>query len=351
MRSLLFFAVLILFVFGISGCGDEKKKTVGNTRQQGPVNADGFVVQATAISDHVEVPGTLLPAEQTEIRVEVSGRVVALNIEEGKVVGKGTLLVKLFDGDLQAQLKKLQVQLEIAVKTEERQRDLLEINGISQQDYDLSALQVENLRADMEAVRIAISKTEIRAPYSGRLGLRQVSLGALLSPNDVVTSISQVESLKLEFSIPEKYANQVRSGSVVNFRVDGGRSNHIGRVIATENRVEAATRTLRVRALVDEKHPDLVPGVFARVRLELGKDAAALMVPTQAVIPQARGKQMILYSGDSVRFVNVETGLRDSAFVQIVSGVKAGDTVLTSGLMAIRPNSKVRLTNVRTISK
>ncbi len=351
MRSLSFFAVLTLFVFGFAACSEEKKNPVGNARQQGPLNADAFVVQATTVSDHVEVPGTLLPAEQTEIRVEVSGRVIGLNIEEGKVVGKGTLLVKLFDGDLQAQLKKLQVQLEIAVKTEERQRDLLQINGISQQDYDLSALQVENLRADIEAVRIAISKTEIRAPYSGRLGLRQVSLGALLSPNDVVTSISQVESLKLEFSIPEKYANQVRPGGIVNFLVDGGKAGHIGRVIATENRVEAATRTLRVRAVVDEKHPDLVPGVFARVRLELGRDTAALMVPTQAVIPQARGKQMILYRSDSVRFVNVETGLRDSAYVQIVSGVNAGDTVLTSGLMAIRPNSKVRLNNVRTLSK
>ncbi len=351
MRSLSFFGVLILFGFGLTGCDEEKKSGAGNARQQGPLNADGFVVQATTISDHVEVPGTLLPAEQTDIRVEVSGRVVGLNVEEGKVVGKGTLLVKLFDGDLQAQLKKLQVQLEIAEKTEERQRDLLEINGISQQDYDLSTLQVENLRADIESVKIGISKTEIRAPYAGRLGLRHVSLGALLSPNDVVTSISQVQILKLEFSIPEKYANEVKPGGLVNFRVDGGRENHRAKVIATENRVEAATRTLRVRALVDEKHPELVPGVFARVSLQLGKDSSALMVPSQAVIPQARGKQMIIYRSDSVNFVDVETGLRDSAFVQILSGVNEGDTVLTSGLMAIRPGSKVRLSNVKRFSK
>jgi membrane fusion protein (multidrug efflux system) len=272
---------------------------------------------------------------------------VSLNIQEGKTVQRGTLLVKLFDSDLQAQLKKLQVQLEIANKTEERQRDLLEISGISQQDYDLSALQVENLRADIEAVRIAISKTEIRAPYAGRLGLRQVSLGALLSPNDIVTSISQVEYLKLEFSIPEKYANEAKPGSVITFRVDGGRSDHHGSVIATENTVDAATRTLRVRARVDEKHPELVPGTFARVSLQLGEDAGALMVPSQAVIPQARGKQMILVRGDSVQFVDVETGLRDSAFVQILTGVKEGDTVLTTGLMAIRPDSRIRLASVK----
>ncbi len=330
----------------LASCNKEKT-TAGGPRQRGPMNADGFVVEKKSISDQVEVPGTLLPAEVTEIRAEVSGRVVALNIQEGKTVPKGTLLVKLFDGDLQAQLKKLQVQLEIATKTEERQRDLLEISGISQQDYDLSELQVENLRADIEAVRIAISKTEIRAPYAGRLGLRQVSLGALLSPNDIITSISQVQYLKLEFSIPEKYANEAQSGSVVTFRVDGGRSNHYGRVIATENTVEAVTRTLRVRARVDEKHAELVPGTFARVSLQLGKDSSALLVPSQAVIPQARGKQMILLRKDSVQFVNVETGLRDSAFVQILTGVKEGDTILTTGLMAIRPDSRIRLASVK----
>lgn len=339
--------VALIFCGLVFASCKKEKTTAGGPRQQGVMNADGFIVQKKTISDRVEVPGTLLPAEVTEIRAEVSGRVVALNIQEGKTVQKGTLLVKLFDGDLQAQLKKLEVQLEIAAKTEERQRDLLAISGISQQDYDLSALQVENLRADIEAVRIAISKTEIRAPYTGRLGLRQVSLGALLSPNDIVTSISQVDYLKLEFSIPEKYANEARPGSTVIFRVDGGKSNHYASVIATENTVEAATRTLRVRARVNEQHSELVPGTFARVSLQLGQDSNALLVPSQAVIPQARGKQMILLRKDSVHFVNVETGLRDSAFVQILTGVKEGDTVLTTGLMAIRPESRVRVANVK----
>lgn len=305
------------------------------------------MIQERAISDQVEVPGTLLPAEETEIRAEVSGRVVQLNIQEGKMVQKGTLLVKLFDGDLQAQLRKLEVQLQIANKTEERQRDLLEISGISQQDYDLSELQVENLKADIESIKIAIDKTEIRAPYSGRLGLRNISLGAILTPSDIITTLRQVETLKLEFSIPEKYANEATAGSEVTFRVDGGQENHRGTVIATENRVERETRTLRVRARVDEKHRELVPGIFARVRLQLGRNERALLVPTQAVIPQARGKQMILFRNDSVKFVEVETGKRDSVFVQILTGVREGDTVLTTGLMAIRPNSKVNLTKVK----
>jgi membrane fusion protein (multidrug efflux system) len=237
--------------------------------------------------------------------------------------------------------------LKIAEKTEERQRELLKISGVSQQDYDLSALQVDNLKADIMSVRIAIGKTEIRAPYEGNIGLRNVSLGTYLSPTDIVATIRQVKQLKLEFSIPEKYAKGVGKGYKVRFRVDGGEDVHLATVIATESGVDQATRTLRVRALVNESHPELVPGVFAKVDLELGKDVNALMIPTQAVIPQARNKQVIVLRRDSAAFVVVETGIRDSALVQITNGLQPGDTVITTGLMAIRPNSKIKVGNVK----
>jgi membrane fusion protein (multidrug efflux system) len=118
--------------------------------------------------------------------------------------------------------------------------------------------------------------------------------------------------------------------------------------MATENSVEPTTRTLRVRALVKENHQELVPGIFAKVNLQLGKNAQALLIPTQAVIPNARNKQVILFRKDSAVFTIVETGIRDSVFVQITSGLRAGDTVLTSGLMVIRPNAKVKLSQVST---
>lgn len=337
---------LLMAVMVLASCGDEKNSTApeGRARPQGgQLTVDGFLVEKRSISDRVEAPGSLLPAEETQIKSEVNGRITQLNIREGSRVNKGALLVKLFDEDLQAQLRKLKVQLEIAAKTEERQRELLAINGISQQDYDLSSLSVENLKADIQSVQIAIAKTEIRAPYSGNIGLRNVSLGAYVSPNEVITTLRQVETLKLEFSVPEKYAKEIRTGTVINFRVDGGRDNHLAKVIATESGVDQATRTLRVRALVSEKHPELVPGVFARVTVQLGNNAEALMVPTQAVIPQARTKQVVLYKQDSVHFIDVETGARDSAFVQILTGLNPGDTVVTTGLMAIRPGSKVKI--------
>jgi membrane fusion protein, multidrug efflux system len=344
-RSLTFHIFVFVLFFSCSGKKDAASSP-GGGRPTGPLTVDGFIVEEHSISDRVEVPGSLLPQEETQIKSEVTGRVVKLNINEGGYVKGGTVLVKLFDEDLQAQLRKLQVQLQIAAKTEERQRDLLQISGISQQEYDLTSLQVDNLKADIQSVKISIGKTEILAPYSGKLGLRNISLGAYVSPNEVLTTLRQVDALKLEFSVPEKYAKEIKTGSTISFRVDGGQEDHKGTVIATESGVDPGTRTLRIRARVNEKHPELVPGVFAKVNLQLGKNTKALLVPSQAVIPQARGKQLILLRKDSVQFISVETGLRDSAFVQIMNGVKVGDTIITTGLMAIRPKAKIKIMNV-----
>lgn len=340
-----FFAICVL-----ASCNSKKAPVsgAGARRQQGPLQVDGFVVQQRSISENIEVPGSLLPFEETQIRAEVGGRIVELNIQEGSVVSQGSMMVKLFDKDLQAQLRKLRVQLEIKEKTQERSAELLKINGISQQDYDLSELDVENLKADIEATQIAISKTEIRAPYNGRVGLRNISLGAYISPSDVITTLRQVNNLKLEFSVPEKYAKEIVKGYNVSFRVDGGEQNHKATVMATENSVDQNTRTLRVRAVVNEQHPELVPGVFAKVNLQLGKNDQALLVPSQAIIPAARNKQVILFRKDSAQYTVVETGIRDSAFVEVTKGLKVGDTVVTTGLMAIRPNAKIKITRVTT---
>src|SRR5258706_15657685 len=263
----------------LSSC---KKKVVQMpVRKMGLLSVEGFIVEGHAESENIEVPGSLLPVEETQIRPEGSGRIVQLNIQGGTFVKQGSLLVKLFDQDLQAQLKKLQVQLDISNRTVERQRDLLAINGISQQDFDLSALAVDNLKADIQTTKISISKTEIRAPYDGKLGLRNVSLGAYVSPSDILTSIRQVNQLKLEFSIPEKYAKEIGTGYVLKFRVDGGEKDHGARVIASGGNVDQVTRTLKIKSIVRENHHELLPGVFAKVDLQMGNVSNAMMVSTQ----------------------------------------------------------------------
>jgi membrane fusion protein (multidrug efflux system) len=350
MRRPVHYIILLSVTIVAWGCdsnGENKgSQQRGGNRLSGALEVEGFVVEPRNVSETIEVPGTLLPGEVTQIRCEVNGRVVKLNIPEGEIVKKGTVLVKLFDADLQAQLRKVEVQLQIAIKSVERQRELLAINGISQQDFDLSELSAENLKADIESLKIAIGKTEIRAPYEGQVGLRNVSLGSYLAPADVITTLRDIKQLKVEFFVPEKYAKSIDPGFRVVFRVDGGAVDHEAKVMATEGNVDQTTRTLKIRALVTSRHKELVPGLFARVNLQLGEDNAALMIPSQAVIPEARNKQVIVLRKDTAVFNIVETGIRDSAYVQVLSGLKSGDTVITTGLMAIRPSFKIKVTKV-----
>lgn len=344
----LLFPAAASLVFLLASCNN-KKNSSGNAK--GPdlnpvLPIEGVIVKGSAINEEIKVSGTLIPFENTELRTEISGRVVSLNVAEGKFVSKGTLLVKLFDGDLQAQLKKLQVQLQIAQKTFERQTELLKINGISQQEADLTGLQISNIEADIDIIKTSIAKTELRAPFDGRLGLRNISPGAYVTPQTLVSTISEVNKQKIEFSIPEKYSSQISNGKELTFTVDGSTVTYHAVVSAMQTAIEENTRNLKVRAIV--KHVDhyLVPGTFAKVEMILGKNDNAIMIPSDAVIPQARNKQVILYKGGKASFVNVVTGIRDSSNVQILTGVNAGDTVITTGLLFLKPGAQVKLSKI-----
>jgi membrane fusion protein (multidrug efflux system) len=304
-------------------------------------------VKTSSINEVVEASGTILANEATEIRPEISGRITQLNIREGAVVPKGSLLVKIYDADLQAQLNKLLVQLQIAEKTEERQKELLKIGGIAQQDYDLSTLQVSNIKADIELTRVNISKTEIRAPYNGRLGLKSISPGAYISPTTLITTITQMNQMKIEFSVPEKYSAQINNGLTLDFMLDGSTKSYKANVLAREGSVDQNTRNLRIRAVVQGGADQfLVPGTFAKVRMILGENRNAIMIPSNAVIPQARNKQVALYRGGMASMIDIDTGIRDSSNVQVLSGLKAGDTLVTSGLLFIKPGAKLKLSKI-----
>ncbi len=217
-----------------SSCGNaDKNAAVGkpggsqNTQggQQPAMAVDIFVIKPTLINEKIEVSGSLEANETTEIHPEISGRLVQLNIAEGKFVSKGALLAKIYDGDLQAQIKKLQVQLDIAKTNEERSAQLLKIQGISKSDYDASLLNVNNIKADIDITNANITKTEIRAPFDGKLGLKNISPGAFITPLTVLTTISQVNKLKLQFSVPEKYGQEIKNGQTISFTVNGSRKN------------------------------------------------------------------------------------------------------------------------------
>jgi membrane fusion protein (multidrug efflux system) len=346
--------VLSIFILLIlSACSAKKPDAKANPAggagaRNMPMSVEGYIINTSTVSESIEVPGNVLPFESTELHPEVSGRVVALNINEGSYVKKGTLLAKLFDGDLQAQLKKLQVQLNIAERTVQRLGELLKIQGVSQQEYDLSTLEANNIRADMDIVRTNIGRTAIRAPFNGRIGLKNISLGAYVTPQTIIATIQQVDQLKLEFTVPEKYTSRIKVGQTISFSVEGSRKNLLAKVMATEGSVLETNRSLQIRALVMGKDPKLIPGAFAKVNLDFGKDENAMLVPTQAVIPGARNKQVIVYRNGKANFTVVTTGVRDSSMVQLTEGVNVGDTIITTGLLAVKPNAPVKIARIRT---
>jgi len=342
-KQLYFLIISFSVITGMSSCNSRSSGS-NNTGKQG-VNklfVDGFIVKPTTLDQTIAISGTLIPFEETILMPDLSGRVVFINLPEGKFAKKGTLLVKLFDGDLQAGLKKLQTQLKIAEQTRKRQNELLKVNGISQLEYDQTDLQVNSIMDDIEVMKAQITKTEIVAPFDGMIGLRNVSVGAQVNPSIALATIRNVDQLKLDFSVPEKYSKEISEGKKVAFTVQGDETKYEAKVMASEEGIDEQTRNLRVRAIISGKKTTLRPGAFANVELSLSENKDALMIPTQAIIPQEMDKKVIVSKSGRAIFVTVKTGIRQSSKIEVLEGLKQGDTLAVSGLLFIKPKAALK---------
>lgn len=333
----------------INSCGDKKNKITPDSRKPAPPPpmVDVFIVKKSAVSEKLVFPGTLLAFDAAELHPEVSGRLTYLNVPEGKAVKAGTLIAKIYDGDLKAQLSKLKVQLQVAEQTARRYEELLKINGVSRQEYDLKQLEISNIKADMEIVQSNLRRTEIRAPFTGIMGLKMTSAGAFVSPSTLISTIREQDRLRIEFSVPERHMEKIRVGREAEFSVEGSDRIYRARIDATEAGVSAENRSLTVRADVVKGDRELTAGSFVEVTLSLEPDTAALMVPSQAVLPQARGKRIALVKNGAVSFANIETGIRDTSMVQVTKGISSGDTVILTGLMGLKPDASIRIGKIR----
>jgi membrane fusion protein (multidrug efflux system) len=223
---------------------------------------------------------------------------------------------------------------------------LIKVNGISQLDYDQAVLQVHSIKADIEVIKAQIRKTEVLAPFDGMIGLRNVSIGAEVTPGTALATIRQVNKLKLDFSVPEKYSGEVKPGMKIKFSLQGDDNKYDAIVIATEEGIDANTRNLKARALVSANISSLVPGSFANVELKLKENKYAMMVPTQAIIPQERSKQLIVANFGKALFITVETGVRQDSVIEVLNGIKSGDTIVTTGIPFIRPKMNLKFSKV-----
>lgn len=312
----------------------------------GPAQVTAYVAQPVPMRDRIRATGSLQADETVDLAAETSGRVTSISFEEGSRVQEGQLLLTINDAELQAQRERLRYQIELAETREKRQQRLLEIGGVSQDEYDGARAQLNVLRAELDLVEAQLAKTEVRAPFGGRVGLRYVSEGAFVSPQTRIASLQRLQPMKLEFSVPERYAGRVQAGAMVRFTTAGTEGVFEGTVYAVEPRVDLDTRTLLIRARVPNPGGRLLPGAFADVELTIGEVEDAVPVPAIALISELGGKRVWVVEGGAARPRNVQTGLRTEEVVQITRGVAPGDSVITSGLQSLRAGQPVRVTEV-----
>jgi membrane fusion protein, multidrug efflux system len=310
------------------------------------MQVDGVVVQAERLDNKISATGTLRAIQEVELRAEISGKVTGLHIEEGAEVERGQLLVKVNDNDLQAEKFRLESNIEVLEESQERQQQLFERGGATQEDYDNTLMQLNNVRAEYAAVQAQIERTEVRAPFEGTVGLTYISDGAYITPSTQIASLQDMSAMRIDFSIPERYSESISAGNEIRFEVQGSDSVFTGTVIAAEPQIDPRTRTLQVRAETDNSDGILNPGSFANIDLILETYQEAIMVPAVALIPDSGEYKVMVFKDGFAYKRPVKTGMRTRSHIQILEGLQPGEIVLTNGLLQVNDGSKVEIRTV-----
>ena len=361
--------IIILIGAGIIGGGiySQLPKTndelaaadkVKNTQKNGKkiLNVNAKVIKPQLLTDEYTTTGVLLPDEEVDLSFETSGKVVEINFEEGTPVKKGQLLAKVNDRQLQAQLQRLVSQLKLAEDRVFRQDALLKRDAVSKEAYEQVKTDLATLNADIEIVKANIALTELRAPFDGIIGLRQISVGSYASPTTIVAKLTKITPLKVEFSVPERYASQIKKGTNLNFRIEGKLDAFSAKVYAVESTIDPNLHQYTARALYPNTNRALLPGRYTSIQLK--KEEIPKIYHMQAEVsrrdasqahrhvPEMGKDKVFLYKSGKAEPVEVTTGIRTDAEVQIVRGLQVGDTILTSGTLQLRLGLPVTLDNI-----
>jgi len=299
------------------------------------------VIKPESFTETLSVIGSIEANESVVLKSEISGKITGIFFSEGERVEKGTLLIKVYDNDLQAQLTKAQANLRLTEDVEARQRQLLEREAISRQEYDVSFTNLQIAQADVALLTAQISKTEIKAPFDGTIGFRKVSPGEYITPGVDIASLVDDNPAKIQFSVPEKYAQMLGSNTVIRYRLEGSPVERKATVYAVAPYIEPATRTLQLKALTPNPNGILKPGAFARIDVMMETQHNVVLIPAESILSESAGQKVYLYKGGKVKPVMVETGTRTNNRVEIVRGIVPGDTVITTGIMQITARTTV----------
>lgn len=310
-------------------------------KKGGPVKVKTIIVIPQASERTIETTGNILANEEVVLYPETQGRVVKINFTEGAQINKGDLLIKINDSDLQAQLRKATATKKLKEDTEKRNKALLEKGAISNEVYDIAATELSSINADIDLLKEQIRKTEIRAPFSGVIGLRSISEGSFVTPTTRIAALQNINQIKVEFAVPEKYASVLKNGNTVLFKVDGNNTQHQAKIYGIEPKVDEVTRNVIMRAICANPGQQILPGAFAKVSVISSTNANAFMIPTQAVVPILKGQKIFLAQGDSVIERNIKTGIRKDNVIEVTDGLKAGEEVVVEGVMYLRQGAKI----------
>jgi membrane fusion protein, multidrug efflux system len=332
--------IVFLVIPGFYSCGRKKDRI----REKVAVTVDVIVAEKINFPTSIEVNGVSLSEEMIELHPEISGRLIYLNLPDGASVEEGTVLAKINDAELQAQLEQQKVQLDLANKTEQRLKKLLAVNGVNQSDYDAALSQVNSYSANIKVLNAQIDKTVIKAQFRGRLGLRMVSPGAYVTPQTLLGTLQQSDKIKIDFTLPEVYAKLATVGSSVFVQTNESEVKQEAVISAIETQINVDTRNLKVRARL--KNGYINPGAFVKVLLD--KKEEGIVVPSNSLIPDASSNQVVVIKNNKAVFKYVETGIRNADAVQLLGGVSSGDTIVVSGVLFVRPNALVKIRNIMT---
>jgi membrane fusion protein, multidrug efflux system len=338
-----------LIALAIAGCTIKAGELPAETNTPTPVGipVDAAVVKPEVLRDELVVTGTILANQQVNIVSELTRKVVSVHVKEGSKVSKGTLLFQLDNADLLAQLSRLRQQEKLALLNEKRLKDLLTNEAIPQQDYDEAETNLKVIQAQIQEMLTVVDKTRITAPFNGQIGMINTYPGAIVSTNTVLTDIEDNSIVKVEFSVPEKYTNILSIGSEQLFTTPADSEGQKTKIVAKAASLSTDTRTLLVRGITSNHHGKLYPGQSARITLALNTSENALTVPTNALVPSPGGYSVFVSRKGLAQPVGVEIGERNTGTVEIVNGLAAGDTLITSNILRLTPGTPIQFASVK----
>jgi membrane fusion protein, multidrug efflux system len=327
---------VVLFTMLLSSCGKSGGETnLGVSKapmQKLPV--DVKVVQATTYKQDEVIVGTIVSNKEVEIVSEVPKKVIAITFKDGSYVQKGQLLYKLEDVDVRAKLKKIKSQLVLARIDEKRFSELLKTLAVKQQEYDQALTAFHSLQAEEDLLKVELSKTEIRAPFSGRIGISKVHEGTLVGPSIVLTRLQDASKVKIHFAIPEKYIAIAKEGTRISFKTDFSEESYPADITATEPNVDAQSRSLLVEAIADNPKAILRAGLSAKVYFPtLSSDVAAITIPSESLIPSSEGYSVFTVKNGVAKIQAVQVQNRTDNEAQILQGLSSGDTIMVSNVL------------------